>query len=220
MKRYFIIGTDTDCGKTHVTCNLLDYLNGNHQIARAIKPVASGCIQVGDALVSEDELLLQQHNDCKNRKIGQWRFLKPISPHLAAKETGEGPSAKAIVDFCNQAAVSSLDYLLIESAGGLMCPLNDTETWLDVLSLSNIPVILVVGMKLGCLNHALLTALALKTEGIHCVGWIANSIDPTMLALADNINTLSEKLQPPLLATLGYGDQLLVSQAWKRLCEL
>ena len=115
--------------------------------------------------------------------------------------------AKDIVNFCNQASDSALDCLLVEGAGGLMSPLNDTETWLDVLSDANIPVILVVGMTLGCLNHALLTVLALKSREIKCVGWIANCLDQEMLALSENINTLSVKLSPPLLATLAYGGQ-------------
>ena len=206
MKRYFIIGTDTDAGKTHVTCQLLDYFKAHDQIAGAIKPVASGCFDRLGQLVSEDELQLQRHNHEVQQVISQWRFLRPISPHLAAIDTGEGLSAKAIVDFCNEAASPHLDYLFIEGAGGLMSPLNDTETWLDVLSVSQIPVILVVGMKLGCLNHALLTALAFKTRNIDCAGWIANCLDREMLALSENIKTLSDMLDRPLLATLGYGE--------------
>ena len=204
MKRYFIIGTDTDCGKTYVTCQLLDYFKRQHQVARAIKPVASGCFDRFGQRVSEDELALQRHNDDSQQSISQWRFLPPISPHLAANAIGERITAKGIIDFCDKTDTTHLDYLLIEGAGGLMSPLNDKETWLEVLSCSQIPVILVVGMTLGCLNHALLTALALRTREISCVGWIANCLDKEMLALVDNINTLSDLLDIPLLGMLPY----------------
>lgn len=208
MKRYFMIGTDTDCGKTYVTCQLLDYFKRKHQAARAIKPVASGCFDRSGQWVSEDELALQRHNDDSQQIISQWRFLPPISPHLAASAVGQEITAKGIVDFCDNADTTNLDYLLIEGAGGLMSPLNDKETWLEVLSCSQIPVILVVGMRLGCLNHALLTALALKTRKITCVGWIANCLDREMLVLFENINTLTKRLDAPLLAVVDYAGGL------------
>jgi dethiobiotin synthetase len=99
------------------------------------------------------------------------------------------------------------DYLLIEGAGGLMAPLNDHETWLDFLTLSRIPVILVVGMRLGCLNHALLAAHALQSQNIACAGWVANCLDPNMLELEANLNTLVQRLTYPLLATIPYQGQ-------------
>ncbi len=202
MKRYFIIGTDTDCGKTYVTCQLLDYFKKRGKRAQAIKPVASGCIEQDGQLISQDVLHLQHHNSHNHHPICRWLFKPPISPHLAAEEAGQFISAQAIADFCNDPAFSDNDYLLIESAGGLMSPLNNIETWLDVLLLSQIPVIFVVGMRLGCLNHALLTESVINTHRINCVGWIANCIDREMLVLPENIKTLSEKLKAPLLTTI------------------
>ena len=162
----------------------------------------------GNELVSEDVVQLQRHNGQVLQSICPWRFKPPISPHIAAAQVGQLISAKAITDFCYDTAFAPFDYLLIEGAGGLMVPLNNKETWLDVLSMSNIPVILVVGMRLGCLNHALLTELALKVHQTKCVGWIANCIDNQMLALSENIKTLSEKIKWPLLATIPYGGGL------------
>ncbi len=205
MKRYFITGTDTDCGKTYVTCQLLDDLKDNNQRAMAIKPVASGCIEQDGQLVSEDALHLQRHNGNLSQQICAWRFKLPISPHLAAREAGETVSARVVADFCNDKSFADSDYLLVEGAGGLMAPLNDDETWLDFLSYSQMPVILVVGMRLGCLNHALLTEVALKSHQIAFVGWIANCLDQEMQALSENIATLSQKLSGPLLATIPYG---------------
>lgn len=209
MKRYFIIGTDTDCGKTYVTCQLVDYFKKQNKHVIAIKPVASGCLEQGGELVSEDALLLQRHNGLFEQDICPWRFKRPISPNLAAKEVGEVMSADAISQFCHHKAFDDLNYLLIEGAGGLMVPLNEHETWIDFLTQSQIPVIMVVGMRLGCINHALLTELALKVNHISCMGWIANCIDETMLALPENISYLKEKMSLPLLATVPCGDNLV-----------
>jgi len=209
MKRYIIIGTDTNCGKTYVTCQLLEHLQNNGNRAMAIKPVASGCAEEGGQLINEDVLRLQHHNGIPHRQINPWCYKSPISPHLAAAEVGQHISAQQIADFCFEEAFSDVNYLLIESAGGLLSPLNKDETWLDVLSYSQIPVIFVVGMRLGCLNHALLTALALNTHHIKCAGWIANCLDKNMLALPENINTLTEKLNWPLIATISYQGALM-----------
>lgn len=205
MKPYFITGTDTDCGKTYVTCQLLDYFKAKNQRTMAIKPVVSGCWEEQGILVNEDILQLQSHNGLIDQDISPWRFGPPISPHLAAKQMGQELSIQAITDFCFSKAFTELDYLLIEGAGGLMAPLNDQETWLNFLSLSKIPVILVVGIRLGCLNHALLTALALNKYQIHGVGWIANCLDKDMLALSENINTLQMKIEWPMLGIVPYG---------------
>ena len=214
MRRYFIVGTDTDCGKTYVTCQLLDYLKERGKRAFAVKPVASGCLEQDGQLISEDVVLLQRHNGHAEQQRCPWRFVSAISPHLAAEEAGELLSAEAIAAFCFDKTFDDFEYLLIEGAGGLMAPLNYHETWVDFLIGSKIPVILVVGMRLGCLNHALLTALALQVYQIDCIGWIANCLDKDMLAMSANINTLSGKLKWPLLATIPYagglaGDALL-----------
>ena len=208
MRRYFIIGTDTDCGKTYVTCELLDYFKNKSQKIMAVKPIASGCIEMEGQLVSEDAIRLQHHNSFKSNLICPWRFKRPISPHLAAKESGQEVSAQQIADFCNQTLFGDIDYLLVEGAGGLMCPLNDSETWVDFLLYSKIPVILVVGLRLGCLNHALLSQVALQAHQIDCVGWIANCLDKSMLALSENIDTLSKKMAMPLLATIAYDGKI------------
>ncbi len=204
MKRFFILGTDTDCGKTYVTCQLLDYFKKQNKKISAIKPVASGCEEQNGQLVSEDATQLAKHNGVMLDDICLKRFNPPISPHLAAEAAKDVLSVKTINDFCDNVS-TDLDYLLIEGAGGLMVPLNRHDTWVDFLALSQIPVILVVGMRLGCLNHALLTGFALKAHHIQCVGWVANCIDKEMLALSQNIDTLNDKMDFPLLGTLGFG---------------
>ncbi len=204
MKRYFIVGTDTDCGKTYVTSRLVNHLRQKGYCALAIKPVASGCFERDGTLISEDAEQLARANGSPGIDISPWRFKPPVSPHIAAAEVGVRLSAKGIMDFCDAHVFANFDVLLIEGAGGLMVPLNEHETWLDFLKISEFPVILVVGMQLGCINHALLTAYALNAHNIPCVGWIANCLDNNMLALSENIQTLSEKIAFPLLETIGY----------------
>ncbi|TAL58495.1 MAG: dethiobiotin synthase [Legionella sp.] len=203
MQRYFIIGTDTNCGKTYVTACLLDYFPQS----LAIKPVASGVVEFEGELISSDAHILHQHCQLDLQKINPWLFKSPVSPHIAAKEQGIEVSASDIVDYCLQQPFDT-DLLFIEGAGGLEVPLNDVETWVDVLKLSQIPVILVVGIKLGCINHALLTARSLAVNGIECVGWIANCIDPQMLALHENIDTLNNKLPFPCLTVISHGEEI------------
>jgi dethiobiotin synthetase len=209
MKAYFITGTDTNCGKTYVTCQFLDYFHEQQQQVLALKPVASGYLAHEEPSQCEDVLLLQQHNRKTSYAINGWQFKSPISPHLAAKEANTKLTINDIAKFCFNKQFASLDYLLIEGAGGLLVPLNDEETWLDFLKLTQIPVILVVGMRLGCLNHALLTDTVLKINRITCAGWLANCLAEDMLALSENIKTLAQKMHMPLLATIPYKGKLL-----------
>src|SRR3990167_1910141 len=200
MKSFFIIGTDTDCGKTYVTCKLLEYFQQNQKLAIGLKPVASGCFYENGDLVSKDAVLINQYNKSTSIvDISPWRLLNPISPHLAAKVDNVSLTAENIKLFCTQDYLSKYDVVLFEGAGGLMVPLNDNQTWLDVLGLLNIPVILVVGMKLGCINHSLLTAEVLNKYNISVAGWIANCLDEDMLYLEENIATITNKVNFPLL---------------------
>lgn len=217
MKRYFITGTDTACGKTYVTCALVDYFKQRQKRVLGIKPVASGAIEQDGQLVNDDLLNLQRHNGDVTQEICRWLLKPPISPHLAAEQSGQHISAKMVSDFCFSESFLGFEYLLIEGAGGLMAPLNSNDSWIDFLSMSQIPIILVVGMRLGCLNHALLTELALNAYRLNCVGWIANCIDKDMLELSANIRTLSSKIKSPLLSMIPYGGKLDETFNLKRL---
>lgn len=197
MQRYFVIGTDTDCGKTYVTRQLINQTPDS----AGIKPLASGCLKHDDQLISEDAVILQKGSELTLDQINPWRFALPVSPHIAAEKEGKYVSAQELSDYCLEFTAPGIKTLFIEGAGGLLVPINPEETWIDFLRLSKIPVILVVGMKLGCINHALLTAEVLALNAIECAGWIANCLDPEMLCLEDNIRTLSKKLSMPLLST-------------------
>ncbi|MGL6028624.1 MAG: dethiobiotin synthase [Legionella sp.] len=198
MRRYFITGTDTDCGKTYVTKALLDYLPS----ACAIKPVASGCSVIDGQLVNADAQVLKQYTDLSLNEINPWRFEPAIAPHIAAQRAESVIHLEALASFCLEFESQATDILLIEGAGGLMVPLNEEHTWLDLLQLTKLPVILVVGMKLGCINHALLTERVLQAHQIKCHGWIANCLNPEMAALDENIHSLRSMLAAPLLAVI------------------
>jgi dethiobiotin synthetase len=205
MKRYFITGTDTDCGKTYVTAKLLDFLNK----AVAIKPVASGCVKQDDQWVNPDAQILQQHCHLPLEHINPWRFQLPVSPHIAAKKEGASLLIPEIANYCMNFSSKGMECLLIEGAGGILVPLNERETWIDFLKQTRIPVIIVVGLRLGCINHALLTQMALEINHLPCLGWIANCLDPNMLAIRENIDTLKNKMKMPLLATFTYLGEIL-----------
>ncbi|WP_298625985.1 dethiobiotin synthase [uncultured Legionella sp.] len=206
MKRYFITGTDTDCGKTYVTRKLTEFVPNS----AAIKPVASGCTFIDGELISSDAQELMHTSTLTMQQINPWRFKLPVSPHIAAKQDGTHLSADELAQYCTRLELPQTDTLFIEGAGGLMVPLNEEETWLDFLKCTEIPIILVVGMKLGCINHALLTSLVLKSNKLSCAGWIANCLDKDMLALEENIQTLKSKLDIPLLATVPFGGTFTV----------
>lgn len=204
MKRYFITGTDTDCGKTYATRSLIQALPK----ALALKPVASGCMEVDGKFISTDAQQLQKDKGMSLDEINPWRFKMPVSPHIAAHNAGVQLSVAEIASYCLKFQPEGVEQIFIEGAGGLMVPLNDEETWVDFLQITKIPVILVVGMKLGCINHALLTEATLVTHNIPCVGWIANCIAPKMEALSANIATLTKKLASPLITTLAFGEEV------------
>ncbi|MBN9229259.1 MAG: dethiobiotin synthase [Legionella sp. 40-6] len=210
MKKFFVTGTDTDCGKTYITASILDYLPSS----AAIKPIASGCIREGELLIKADALLLTKRDYLRPDTINPWAFEKAVSPHIAAAREGRQININKIIQYCEGLKLPQAEYLFIEGAGGLLVPLNEEETWVDFLIEYKIPVILVVGMKLGCLNHALLTDAVLNRYGITPAGWIANCLDPYMLELNANIETLKKKLSMPLLDVVAYQGKISQLQGW------
>lgn len=199
MKTFFITGTDTDCGKTYTTCQLLQYLNQEHR-AQALKPVASGVMSAQSGDVHQ----LQQYNIKPLQPINRWSFKEPIAPHIAASNNNQHITSQEVAQFCSQAEFAEYDYLLIEGAGGLMVPLNNTETWLDFLDLYPAIVLLVVGIRVGCINHALLSDAVLHNKNISYAGWIANFIQPETLEDSKIIDFLTEKMHKPLITTIPY----------------
>jgi dethiobiotin synthetase len=205
---YFVTGTDTSVGKTLVAAGLLVAASQLGLRAVGIKPVAAGCTsESGAELVSEDALALQQAASVKldYREVNPVALELPIAPHLAAANSGVRLGVSELVQHCRQvAADSSAQFIIVEGAGGWFVPLNETETMADFCIGLGYPVIIVVGMKLGCLNHALLTMHAVQAAGLSIAGWVANCTEPQMMAIEGNLQTLRDVLTAPLLGVVPY----------------
>jgi dethiobiotin synthetase len=201
---FFVTGTDTDVGKTHVACRLLQAAQQRGLRTLGLKPLAAGAENTGGRLHNDDAVLLQQTASVKlpYASINPFCFELAAAPHLAAQQSGVTLTAKTVAHkIRNILDEAAFDYAIIEGAGGWRVPLNDTETLADVVKLLQMPVILVVGMKLGCINHALLTAEAIRADGLELHGWIANDLGEPMPLLAENIATLERLLPAPRIQT-------------------
>ena len=197
--RFFITGTDTGVGKTYVSCQLLNQYKAQKTIA--LKPLASGCTRTTEGLRNEDALLLQAAATVKldYAEVNPFAFEPAIAPHIAADLYSEKLSAKKMAEACLPAFHHPADLYLIEGAGGWQVPLNADETWPDFVKLIDASVILVVGMRLGCINHALLSVQSIQQSGCHLAGWVANCLPPDMPFLQENIAYLTKKIAAPLL---------------------
>ena len=198
---YFVTGTDTGVGKTLCSAALLHALARRHARVVGMKPVAAGLIEHEGRWVSEDVLALRAASTLAvppglDNPVA---LPEPLSPHLAARRAGV---VVRVADLLapGRALASMADALVVEGAGGWRVPLNDGgETLADLARELSAPVVLVVGLRLGCLNHAMLTAEAIRADGLALAGWIANRIDPHMACADDNLATLRELLGAPLL---------------------
>lgn len=200
-KRYFITGTDTGVGKTFFSCQWLAQLKQAGRKTIALKPLASGCVTTPNGLRNDDALLLQAAASIAlpYAAVNPFAFEPAIAPHIAAALQGTTLQAKMLAQAIMPALKIAADCYVIEGAGGLLMPLNATETWIDFIREIEADIILVVGMRLGCLNHALLTYEAIRQSGCTLTGWVANPLDPAMPYLAENIATLKARFMAPLL---------------------
>ena len=203
MKGFFITGTDTGVGKTWMTAALIHALAAYGQRAAGIKPLACGGHPTRDGWRHKDAELLMQYASVPlpYEEVNPVLLNQPIAPHIAARQAGIQLSVAKLHHAC-VTLEEQVDYLLIEGVGGWEVPLNDTETTADFAGLLGLPVILVVGIRLGCLNHALLTSKAIMEQNLDIAGWIANIIDPHTLMIPENIATLEKRLPAPHLATV------------------
>jgi len=219
MKQFFITGTDTDAGKTHVTSLLLKLLAQHKKNAIGFKPLAAGCEMAFDQLVNADALMLMESAtvSAKYDVINPFAFAPPIAPHIAAEQVGVTITLDKLSSAYTTLKQQGAEYLLTEGAGGWALPINDTHYLYDWVKAEQLPVILVVGMKLGCLNHALLTAAHMQSLGINCVGWVANQVDPTMDQYQANLDSLKARLPFPILAISPYSEQTPKLQIYKTL---
>lgn len=203
-KWLFITGTDTDVGKTVVATGLLAAATKTGLRSAAIKPVAAGCEDTGAGLQNDDALQLQaaSSHQLPYQQVNPVALEAAIAPHIAAQEQGKILSADRLVGYCRGLALLPVDLLLVEGAGGWRVPLNSRETLADVARELNCSVVIVVGIRLGCLNHALLTAEAVRRDGLEIAGWVGNIIDPQMPRLDENIATLKQLFNEPCLGVV------------------
>lgn len=188
----FVTGTDTGVGKTTITAALLLSARAWGLKALALKPVAAGGEWRDGRWVNEDAALYQSLcPELAPAAVNPVDLELPLAPHIAAARQGRVLGVQPLVDQVTQVAEQHRpDLLLVEGAGGWLVPLNEQETLADLARALGAGVVLVVGLRLGCLNHALLTAAAVRAAGLELVGWVANTLDPPMAALEENVATL------------------------------
>lgn len=202
---FFITGTDTGVGKTLVACALLHALAARGERVVGMKPVAAGALAGAGGLLNEDvEQLIAAGNVAAPRMlVNPYCFEPPIAPHIAARNAGVEIDLRHIESAYTRLAQMA-DKVVVEGAGGFQVPLNARETTADLARCLGLPVLLVVGMRLGCLNHALLTAHAVRACGLELAGWIANHVDPQMAHAEANVEALAERLAAPMIARIDF----------------
>jgi len=204
LSGFFITGTDTEVGKTLVSGALILKLRAQGKQTIGFKPVVAGTYQSTDGkLLNEDLETLRIASQLAPDQVNLSPYIldMPVAPHLAAANKGIVLQLSTIMQSLHETQKHS-DCLIIEGAGGLLIPLNDHENLGDLVQQIGLPVILVVGMKLGCINHALLTQEAIKARGLKIAGWIANSLSSEMFLLKENIDTLQAKIDAPFLGLI------------------
>ena len=201
----FVTGTDTEVGKTLAATVLMHHYRRRGLKVAGMKPVAAGCHETASGWKNEDvEALLAASNVTASiDDVNPYLFREPIAPHVAAARAGRSIDIGRIVASF-EALHARADVVVVEGAGGFLVPLSDSEDFGDLAQRLCLPVVLTVGMRLGCINHALLTQEAIIARGLHLAGWIANRIDPHMSAPEENLATLEARLRAPLLGVIPY----------------
>lgn len=198
---YFVTGTDTEIGKTTIAAGLLHAARLAGLTTAAAKPVASGCVATAEGLRNDDALALL--GECSlalaYEEVNPFAFEPAIAPHLAAREVEVTLSVANLLPAVRRVLDKGADFSLVEGAGGWRVPLTGAESLSDLAVALKLPVILVVGVRLGCINHAVLSAEAIARDGLHLAGWVANIVDPHTSRLDDNLATLAERLPAPCL---------------------
>ncbi|GAA5524395.1 ATP-dependent dethiobiotin synthetase BioD 1 [Microbulbifer aestuariivivens] len=207
-RTYFVAGTDTEVGKTFVSAALLACAARQQLQTAAVKPVASGCEVTDEGLRNGDALLLQEAMtmDLAYSQVNPIALEPAIAPHIAAMEAGKRLDVSRMAGICRGVMSAGADLVLIEGAGGWRTPLGPRAFLSDLPRQLDVPVILVVGMQLGCINHALLTAEAIRRDGLTLAGWVANFAREGMARADENLATLRALLPAPLLGVVPFDE--------------
>ncbi|AEF23800.1 dethiobiotin synthase [Pseudomonas fulva] len=203
---YFVTGTDTEIGKTTIAAGLLHAARIAGRSTAAAKPVASGCQLTAEGLRNDDALALLAKCSLPLRydEVNPLAFAPGIAPHLAARDIGVSLDVSTLEGAVQVILDKGADFTLVEGAGGWRVPLGGMATLADLARALNLPVILVVGVRLGCINHAVLSAEAILADGLPLAGWVANVVDPNVARLDDNLATLAERLPAPCIGQVPF----------------
>jgi dethiobiotin synthetase len=199
--KFFVTGTDTDVGKTLIACGLLHLARQQGLSTLGLKPLAAGAEDLGEGLRNSDALALQAQSSLKPRysEVNPVILKAAIAPHIAAAEEGRTLNLDRLAGLVRGQLIKKADLTLVEGAGGWRVPLQGRQTLAELAKLLPLPVILVVRMQLGCLNHALLTAEAIQKDGLQLAGWVANTLGEPMPREDENFHTLEQLLPAPCL---------------------
>jgi len=198
---FFVTGTDTGIGKTTVSCALLHAFAAKGDKVVGMKPIAAGC--ENGQWMDVEHLLAASNVAVSRQQINPYTFDQPLAPHIAAHQAGMEINLSVIHRAYLELSTHA-DIIIVEGVGGFLVPINNHQTGVDLAQTLNLPVIMVVGMRLGCLNHALLTAKAIRDEGLVLAGWVANCIDPQMRTIEENIGALAQRLDATLLGIMPF----------------
>lgn len=200
---YFITGTDTGVGKTLVATTMLRLAEQKGLSTLGLKPVSAGCDFIDEQWMNDDarDLMLASTTSPTYANVNPVALRAAMAPHIAAQQESADIQLAELATHC-RTQLNNADFCVVEGAGGWQVPLNDTETMADLAVEIGCPVVLVVGMRLGCINHALLTADAICHAGLTLAGWVANHVDQTMIAADENVESLHSRLGAPLLGRI------------------
>lgn len=205
-KQFFVTGTDTDAGKTYVSVGLLKAAGRAGLRSLGVKPIAAGAEWLDGKLCNEDALRIQAASSVKLHydQVNPVVFEPAIAPHIAAQIENRVVSVSRLEGFIRGSLLTPHDFSLVEGAGGWRVPLNDRELLSDLARQLALPVIVIVNMKLGCLNHAFLTMEAIRRDGLNVAGWVANGGQHSMPYYNENLATLKQSMSAPFLGSLSW----------------
>lgn len=217
---FFVAGTDTGVGKSLVSASILHGANERGLSTLGLKPIAAGCEETDEGLRNEDAVLLRSYSsiDVPYEMTNPVSLRLAIAPHIAAEEEGRSISLTRLEGVCRAALLQRPELAVVEGAGGWRVPINSKHTLAHFAQALNVPVILVVGLRLGCINHALLTADAIRNDGLRIAGWVINQMDADMDYAQTNIDSLQQRIPEPFLGAIPHlGTQVTVEQVAKYL---
>ena len=212
-KGYFITGTDTGIGKTRSAVALMAALQQRGLTVCGMKPVSAGCTLGVEGLVNDDAIQLQQQSSLHlpYKTVNPYAWEAAIAPHIAAQQQGNEMTL-APIRSSFQKITAQCDIVIVEGAGGWLVPFNDTQTMADIAVDLSLDVILVVGIRLGCINHALLTVESIQKKGCKLAGWIANHLSEINAVAEENVKYLTCQIDAPLLGTFNFQHNTTTAQ--------